>query len=353
MATSSVVSASLGNTTSCIPDRHRHAAGRSTARVGPAVLGFHGAELAGTDDDPSTIPPPDDRTTGDDRPWGRAPEASIGSGSSCGDRRPRAHVRASASARRNVVHRASRLGPRDSSGPTEPARQRRCVGLTALDSGAAWEGRPVDARVSGTSPRSVGCTRRCGSSTTGYLGHSAGLDKATRRDVARTSRPRRSSRRSNLEDLSLGNQQRIQLIGRARVDEPDALILDEPFSGLDPIAVDALLQGPRVRGGAARRAVLLSSHQLDLVEHFARTPIVDRGRAVVQGPLDELAQGHDPVLLIDVPGDPDVCLGRGSSTPTNSRCSATRRAPFGSAWGESGGGRAPSRPSMLLGPPGQ
>jgi ABC-2 type transport system ATP-binding protein len=84
------------------------------------------------------------------------------------------------------------------------------------------------------------------------------------------------------------------------------LILDEPFSGLDPIAVDAL---SKILVSEARRGatVLFSSHQLDLVEHLCEDAvIVDHGRAVAQGPLDELAVGHDPVLLIDVPDAADA-----------------------------------------------
>jgi len=56
----------------------------------------------------------------------------------------------------------------------------------------------------------------------------------------------------------------------------------------------------------ARRGatVLFSSHQLGLVEHLCEDAvIVDRGRAVAHGPLDDLTAGHDPVLLVDVPGD--------------------------------------------------
>ena len=107
-----------------------------------------------------------------------------------------------------------------------------------------------------------------------------------------------------LEDLSLGNQQRVQLIS-ALLHQPDVLILDEPFSGLDPVAVDAL---SKVLVGEARRGatVLFSSHQLDLVEDLCeRAVVVDRGRVVAEGTIDDLTAGADPVLEIDVPTDPD------------------------------------------------
>lgn len=70
----------------------------------------------------------------------------------------------------------------------------------------------------------------------------------------------------NVETLSLGNQQRAQ-IAAALVHDPDVLILDEPFSGLDPIAVDAVA-GVLQERAAAGTAVLFSSHQLDLVERL-------------------------------------------------------------------------------------
>src|SRR6187200_220498 len=70
----------------------------------------------------------------------------------------------------------------------------------------------------------------------------------------------------NVETLSLGNQQRAQ-IAAALVHDPDVLILDEPFSGLDPMAVDSVA-GVLQERAAAGTAVLFSSHQLDLVERL-------------------------------------------------------------------------------------
>jgi ABC-2 type transport system ATP-binding protein len=87
--------------------------------------------------------------------------------------------------------------------------------------------------------------------------------------------------------LSHGNQQRVQLAA-ALVHEPDLLVLDEAFAGLDPSAVDVLCGVLRdvAREG---RAILFSSHQLDLVERLCdRIVILDRGRVLASGTLAEL-----------------------------------------------------------------
>ena len=89
---------------------------------------------------------------------------------------------------------------------------------------------------------------------------------------------------AKVEELSHGNQQRIQLAA-AIIHEPEVLVLDEPFSGLDPIGVDSLssvLEDFSSRGAA----ILFSSHQLDLVEHICEdVAIVNDGAIVVQGRL--------------------------------------------------------------------
>ena len=90
-----------------------------------------------------------------------------------------------------------------------------------------------------------------------------------------------------LDALSHGNQQRVQLIA-ALVNEPELLVLDEPFAGLDPIAIGAMgqLLAEMARAGAT---VLFSSHQLDLVEDLCEdVVIIDHGRVVLAGELDTL-----------------------------------------------------------------
>ena len=92
---------------------------------------------------------------------------------------------------------------------------------------------------------------------------------------------------SKVETLSHGNQQRVQLAA-ALVHDPVLLVLDEPFAGLDPLGVDALsttLQDLADSG----TAIVFSSHQLDLVEDVSQdVAIINRGRVVLSGVLDDL-----------------------------------------------------------------
>ena len=98
--------------------------------------------------------------------------------------------------------------------------------------------------------------------------------------------------KDKLEKLSLGNQQRVQIAG-AVIATPKALVLDEPFSGLDPDAVDEMvaLLGEFTRRGVP---VLFSSHQLDLVERLCdQIVILRKGRIVASGTVDELRQAGE------------------------------------------------------------
>ena len=94
-----------------------------------------------------------------------------------------------------------------------------------------------------------------------------------------------------LEELSLGNQQRVQ-IAAALVHDPALLILDEPFSGLDPIAVETVLDVLRKRA-ASGVPVLFSSHQLAIVERLCDdVVIISKGRIAAAGSRDELRSRH-------------------------------------------------------------
>ena len=109
---------------------------------------------------------------------------------------------------------------------------------------------------------------------------------------------------SRLEELSHGNQQRLQL-ATALVHGPDLLVADEPFTGLDPIAtenVSALLRELAAEG----MAVLFSSHQLDLVEDLCEdVVIIDHGRVVLSGSVDELkSRSGWRRLTVEVAGAP-------------------------------------------------
>jgi ABC-2 type transport system ATP-binding protein len=103
-----------------------------------------------------------------------------------------------------------------------------------------------------------------------------------------------------LQALSLGNQQRVQLAA-ALVFGPRLLVLDEPFSGLDPVAVDVMSAVLREQADAGL-PVLFSSHELELVERLCdRVAIIERGRIVAHGTVDELRVGAPERRWVDVP----------------------------------------------------
>ncbi len=140
-----------------------------------------------------------------------------------------------------------------------------------------------------------------------YLGELHGMTGADARASATRWLERfglQERRDDELQSLSLGNQQRIQLAA-ALVFAPELLVLDEPFAGLDPLAVDVM--SAVLRGQAdAGIPVIFSSHELELVERVCdRVGIIDRGKMVASGTVDELRAGARERRRVDVPGAAD------------------------------------------------
>ena len=184
------------------------------------------------------------------------------------------------------------LGP---NGAGKTTAMRAVFGLVELDAGAVrWRGAPigmVERSRFGYMPEERGLYPRMRvRDQLLYLGRLCGRSSTeVSRSVDRwLERLGLSDRRNDRVDaLSHGNQQRVQLIA-ALVNDPDLLVLDEPFSGLDPLAV-ANMSALLAEVTAAGSTVLFSSHQLDLVEDICEdVVIIDRGHIVTAGDLAEL-----------------------------------------------------------------
>jgi ABC-2 type transport system ATP-binding protein len=199
------------------------------------------------------------------------------------------------------------LGP---NGAGKTTTMRAIFGLTDLDAGSVrWNGTLVgqaERRRFGYMPEERGLyPGMLVGQQLEYLGRLHGLSagdaaKATATWLERLEIADR--RDSKVEVLSHGNQQRVQLAA-ALGHSPDLLVLDEPLSGLDPTGVDAIGQVlvDQARNGCC---VLLSSHQLDLVEDLCDSvTIIDHGRLVVSGTVDELATSGARRLQARVEGD--------------------------------------------------
>ena len=110
---------------------------------------------------------------------------------------------------------------------------------------------------------------------------------------------------SKVEALSHGNQQRVQLAA-ALIHGPELLILDEPLAGLDPTGIDAI-GDVLVEQARAGCCVLFSSHQLDQVEDLCESvTIIDHGRLVVAGSVDDLETSGPRRLVVRVEGNRDA-----------------------------------------------
>jgi ABC-2 type transport system ATP-binding protein len=199
------------------------------------------------------------------------------------------------------------LGP---NGAGKTTTMRSIFGLTDLDAGVVrWDGtpvRPAQWRRFGYMPEERGLyPGMLVGEQVEYLGRLHGMSpddaaSATRKWLERLDIADRAA--SKVEALSHGNQQRVQLAA-ALVHDPELLVLDEPLAGLDPTGIDAI-SNVLVDQAHDGCCVLFSSHQLDLVEDLCeRVIIIDHGRLVVSGTVDELADSGDRRLVVRVEGD--------------------------------------------------
>ena len=180
-------------------------------------------------------------------------------------------------------------------GAGKTTTMRMIMGVLAIQAGEVrWQGRPItfeDRRSFGYMPEERGLyPKQPVIDQLIYLAELHGIDKATGRNrgMALLERFELADRaKDKVEALSLGNQQRVQ-IAAAVIAQPAVLILDEPFSGLDPVAVDAMVD--LLREEAARGVpVLFSSHQLDLVERVCDDLVIlAHGKVVAAGTDAEL-----------------------------------------------------------------
>jgi ABC-2 type transport system ATP-binding protein len=196
-----------------------------------------------------------------------------------------------------------------SNGAGKTTTMRIALGVLMADSGdVRWNGTPITfetRRRIGYMPEERGLYPKMKvGEQLAYLARLHGLSAAAAWDRTRAWAERLgvSGRLEDpVEKLSLGNQQRVQLAS-ALVHDPEVLILDEPFSGLDPVAVE-VMSGVLAEKAAAGVPVMFSSHQLDLVERVCdRVGIVSSGRMVACGTVEELRGTGPEQVVVDVPG---------------------------------------------------
>jgi ABC-2 type transport system ATP-binding protein len=196
-------------------------------------------------------------------------------------------------------------------GAGKTTTMRIMLGVLAADAGeVTWRGAPLDRPTRqrfGYMPEERGLyPKMTVTEQIVYLGQLHGLSRgdAHRRTGALLERLGLGERADDqVEKLSLGNQQRVQ-VAAAIVHDPEVLVLDEPFSGLDPLAVETVLGVLRERA-AAGAPVLFSSHQLELVERLCDDLVIIAGGMIrAAGSRAELRSSYaQPRYSIEVAAD--------------------------------------------------
>jgi ABC-2 type transport system ATP-binding protein len=192
-------------------------------------------------------------------------------------------------------------------GAGKTTTMRIAMGVLAADSGRiVYDGAPLDVaarRRFGYMPSERGLYPKMKTAEQiAYFGELHGMARAAaKRSAAALLEQLSLTDRAGdfVQDLSLGNQQRVQL-AVSLVHDPEALILDEPFSGLDPIAVDVM--GTALKDRAANGApVIFSSHQLDLIERLCDSVvIIGNGKIIAAGSVEELKAKEVKQLRVSV-----------------------------------------------------
>jgi ABC-2 type transport system ATP-binding protein len=107
---------------------------------------------------------------------------------------------------------------------------------------------------------------------------------------------KKKAKANRADQLSKGNQQKIQLMA-ALLSDPELIILDEPLSGLDPVNTD-LFKSIIREEIAKNKYLIMSSHQMPTIEEFCSDiTILNRGKTVLQGNLNEIKKGYGRVNL--------------------------------------------------------
>ncbi|UGT42308.1 ATP-binding cassette domain-containing protein [Nocardia yamanashiensis] len=197
-------------------------------------------------------------------------------------------------------------------GAGKTTTMRMIMGVLAVHGGEVrWAGRPVtiaDRRRFGYMPEERGLyPKQPVADQLVYLARLRGMSAEAAKQRAQELLDRfdlGARGKDKLESLSLGNQQRVQ-IAAAVMARPELLILDEPFSGLDPGAVDSMAS--LLKEFAAQGVpILFSSHQLDLVERLCdQLVILAQGRVVAAGSAAELTAGGPQRYRLRLDGDLD------------------------------------------------
>jgi ABC-2 type transport system ATP-binding protein len=196
-------------------------------------------------------------------------------------------------------------------GAGKTTTMRIALGVLRADSGKiTWNGTPSEdlpRRTFGYLPEERGLYPKM--TVLEQLVYFAGLYGMSRDQAAHAGRewlarfrvPDFADRRA--EELSKGNQQKVQFLA-AILHDPDVLLMDEPFTGLDPVNV-ALLREAFLELRDRGKTLIFSTHQMEAAEQMCESlAIVDRGRVVVGGPLRDVKRSTGRrMVILGVEGD--------------------------------------------------